>query len=49
MKELSKAERSDKTLKEIKYILDKCSPGKEAEAVLFAIQHDKITDVTWSK
>lgn len=47
MKELSKAERADKTLKEIKFILDNCK-GDKAESILFAIQHSKITDVTWS-
>lgn len=39
----------DKSLNNIKYILNNCEPGKEAEAILFAIQFNKITGVTWRK
>lgn len=46
---IAKETPEDKALKSIKYILNNCATGKEAEAILFAIQFNKITGVTWSK
>lgn len=48
-KYLSEKERTEQTKSDIKHILDNCAPGKEVDALMFALQFNRITNVTWGK